>query len=198
MSSILSPSVWTPKIMSYSKVKTLSNKYEFVDARSHSEHGWPDLDQKCVNLAPIWTNPRLFSDEIIVHFAQRQNVLKSDLKKSRICPIWGPIWPIFGPNLDTQSLSAAPQVRWAVVCRATRVHWQTVNSRWPRGQRYTASWSIYWPHRRLVSVAWTDRPIASHTQTNRSAYSPVVLLRGLTYKQTFKRVNSRCKSRSRF
>ena len=31
-----------------------------------------------------------FSDQISVHFgAGCQNVLKSDLKKSRICPIWG-------------------------------------------------------------------------------------------------------------
>ena len=29
----------------------------------------------------------------------KPNVLKSDLKKSRICPIWGPIWPTLEPNL---------------------------------------------------------------------------------------------------
>ena len=68
--------------------------------------GWPDLGPKWVRLTPNGTNPGLcqikfqyilaksdksgpFSDQISVHFgAVRQNVLKSDLNKSRICPIW--------------------------------------------------------------------------------------------------------------
>ena len=29
------------------------------------------------------------------------NVLKSDLKKSRVCPIWDPIWPPLEPNLPS-------------------------------------------------------------------------------------------------
>ena len=37
-----------------------------------------------------WDKSGTFSDQISVHFgALRQNVLKSDLKKSRICPIMG-------------------------------------------------------------------------------------------------------------
>ena len=49
-----------------------------------------------------------FSDQISVHFgAQRQNVLKSDLKKSRICPIWGhsdPFWvQIYSPSCQGES-----------------------------------------------------------------------------------------------
>ena len=65
-----------------------------------------------------------FSDQISVHFgAPRQNVLKSDLKKSRICPcteIWsekvldlsilGRIWPILCPNLITQPPHVVPVV----------------------------------------------------------------------------------------
>ena len=46
--------------------------------------GLPNLDPKWVRLALNGTNPAL-----------RQNILKSDLKKSRICPIWGqsdPFW----------------------------------------------------------------------------------------------------------
>ena len=32
-----------------------------------------------------------------------QNVLKPDLKKSLICPIWAQIWLTFGPNLTSQT-----------------------------------------------------------------------------------------------
>ena len=50
-----------------------------------------DLAQKWARLSPTkWDKSGTFSDQISVHFgALRQNVLKSDLKKSRICPIWG-------------------------------------------------------------------------------------------------------------
>ena len=40
---------------------------------------------------PNGTNPGLFQIRFPYILAQRQNVLKSDLKKSLICPIWGPI-----------------------------------------------------------------------------------------------------------
>ena len=39
---------------------------------------------------PKWDKSGTFSDQISVHFGSvSQNVLKSDLKKSQICPIWG-------------------------------------------------------------------------------------------------------------
>ena len=41
-----------------------------------------------IRLAPKWDKSATFSDEISVYFgSQSQNILKSDLKKSRICPI---------------------------------------------------------------------------------------------------------------
>ena len=47
-------------------------------------------------IGPKWDKSGPFSDQIWVYFgALWQNVLKSDLKKSRICPIWGqsdPLW----------------------------------------------------------------------------------------------------------
>ena len=57
--------------------------------------GMVGLPPKWVRLAPTETNTGLFQIRFQYIFAQRQNVLKSDLKKSRICPIWGqsdPFW----------------------------------------------------------------------------------------------------------
>ena len=53
----------------------------------------PKVDQ----ISPKWKKKSgTFSDQISVHFgSQSQNVLISDLKKSRICPIWDqsdPFW----------------------------------------------------------------------------------------------------------
>ena len=46
-------------------------------------------------LEPKWDKSGHFSDHISVY------KLKSDLKKPRICPIWGPIWPTLEPNLPS-------------------------------------------------------------------------------------------------
>ena len=49
-----------------------------------------------------WDKSVTFSDQISVHFgSQSQNLLKSDLKKSRICSILGIICPTFGQNQAT-------------------------------------------------------------------------------------------------
>ena len=71
---------------------------------SRKEHDWLiRFGPKIVRLAPDGTNPGLFQITFQYILAQRQNVLKSDLKKTRICPIRGQIWPIFGRNLITQN-----------------------------------------------------------------------------------------------
>ena len=49
------------------------------------------LATKWVRLDPKLDKSGAFSDQIPVHLLDEPNVLKSDLKKSRICPIWGPI-----------------------------------------------------------------------------------------------------------
>ena len=49
----------------------------------------PDFDSQVGQIAPKWDKSGTFSDEISVHFGSpSQNVLKSHLKKSRICPNW--------------------------------------------------------------------------------------------------------------
>ena len=46
------------------------------------------LASKFIRLAPNWTNPGFFSEQISVHFYSSQNVLKSDLKKTpRFVPL---------------------------------------------------------------------------------------------------------------
>ena len=51
---------------------------------------------KVGQIRPKWDKSGTFSDQISVHFGSAsQNVLKSDLKKSRICLIWSTL----GPNL---------------------------------------------------------------------------------------------------
>ena len=48
-------------------------------------------------IVPKWGKSGTFSDQISVHFgAVRQNVPKSDLKKSRILPISGQFDPLWG------------------------------------------------------------------------------------------------------
>ena len=68
------------------------------------------LAQKWVRLEPKLDKSGTFSNQISVHLARdpkldksarAPNALKSDLKKPRICPIWGPIWPTFEPNLPS-------------------------------------------------------------------------------------------------
>ena len=57
--------------------------------------GMSDLGQKWARVVQNGTNLGLFQIRFQYILAQRQNVLKSDLKKSRICPIWGqsdPFW----------------------------------------------------------------------------------------------------------
>ena len=45
---------------------------------------------KMGQIGPKWDKSGTFSDQIPVHFgSSSQSVLKSDLKKSWICPIWG-------------------------------------------------------------------------------------------------------------
>ena len=46
--------------------------------------GMSDLDSKKVRLAPNWKNPRLLKNNSVSFGLPSQNVLKSDLKKSRI------------------------------------------------------------------------------------------------------------------
>ena len=53
--------------------------------------GMVGLAPKWVRLDPKFDKSGTFSDQISVHLAREPNVLKSDLKKSRIFPIWGPI-----------------------------------------------------------------------------------------------------------
>ena len=50
-----------------------------------------DLGVNLVRFAPIGTNMGLFQIRFQYIWLIEPNVLKSDLKKSPICPIWGPI-----------------------------------------------------------------------------------------------------------
>ena len=64
---------------------------------------------------PNWTNPGLFQIRFQYIWLDEPNVLNSDLKKSRICPISGPIWPTLEPNLP--SLSGRLFVSWVFPLR---------------------------------------------------------------------------------
>ena len=50
-----------------------------------------DLSKSGSDWPPNRTNPGLFQIRLQYIWLDEPNVLKSDLKKSRICPIWGPI-----------------------------------------------------------------------------------------------------------
>ena len=52
--------------------------------------GISELASMWVRLAPNGTDPGLFK----IRFRYIQNVAKSDLKKSRICPVWGQSGPL--------------------------------------------------------------------------------------------------------
>ena len=56
---------------------------------------WGRIEYKVVQIEPKnWTNQGDFADQISVHFCSNyfsRNVLKSDLRKSRICLISGQI-----------------------------------------------------------------------------------------------------------
>ena len=57
--------------------------------------GWPDLDQKWVRLAPNGTDVGTFQDRLIIFWLGEPKYTESDLKNSRICPIWDqsdPLW----------------------------------------------------------------------------------------------------------
>ena len=65
-----------------------------------------------VRLNPKWDKSGTFSDRISVHFgAPRQNVLKFDLKKSRICPIWANNDTYFGAKPCVPGLSVLQECR---------------------------------------------------------------------------------------
>ena len=50
------------------------------------------FEPKVGQISPKWDKSGTYSDQISVHFGSpSQNVLKSDLNKSRIRPIWRPI-----------------------------------------------------------------------------------------------------------
>ena len=53
-------------------------------------------------IGPKWNKPGHFQIRFQYILALRQNVLKSDMKKSQVCLIWCEIWPIIGSILVTQ------------------------------------------------------------------------------------------------
>ena len=64
---------------------------------------------------PNWTNPGLFQIRFQYIWLDEPNILKCDLKRSRICPTWGPIWPTLEPSL--------PSLKWCEICAA----WETTD-----------------------------------------------------------------------
>ena len=63
---------------------------------SVSYSGGPDLDQKCVRIAPNGTNPGLFPHQISVHFGAALKCTKIWYEKIPDLSHLGPIWPILG------------------------------------------------------------------------------------------------------
>ena len=61
-----------------------------VDNWSQCRTGMVGLAPTWVRLAPNGTNPGFFRSDFSAFGAGALNVLKSDLKKPRICPIWEP------------------------------------------------------------------------------------------------------------
>ena len=56
---------------------------------------------KCRDCRLDLTNPGLFQISFQYIWLDEPNVLKSDLKTSRICSIWGPIWSTLESNLPS-------------------------------------------------------------------------------------------------
>ena len=70
---------------------------ETTDVRFDPKVG--EIDPKVGEIDPKWDKSVTFSDQISVHFGSSQNVLKSDLKRSRICPIRGQSDPLWYQNM---------------------------------------------------------------------------------------------------
>ena len=81
--------------------RTLTSIRDHQWVTEHYESGMVGLVPKGSDWIPNWTNPGLFQIRFQIIWLIEPNVLKSDLKKSRICPIWGPIWPTLEPNLPS-------------------------------------------------------------------------------------------------
>ena len=76
-----------------------------------------DLGPKWVRLAPNGTNSGTFPDKISVHFGSpSQNVLKSDLEKSRICLIWPNLYPNPPSWVQVRLPPAIKRCRWLATC----------------------------------------------------------------------------------
>ena len=88
---------------------------------SLSKTGTIDLASKWVRLAANGTSPGLF-------------VLKSDLKKSQICPICGQSDPIRKPNLTNMTYS--------LVAPAAKVHESATNAKYYVCSLYVALMSL--------------------------------------------------------
>ena len=98
--------------------------------RTHNTRMW-GLSPKWARIIPNGTHPGLFQIRFQYILAQRrQNVLKSDLKKSRICPIWGqsdPFWsqtyhPCYVSSDDTTVLVLSDTWHNLLHVRRGRVH----------------------------------------------------------------------------
>ena len=50
------------------------------------------IGTKCVKLIPNWTNLKLLSRSVSIHFGSPNQRTETDLKKTQICPIWVLIW----------------------------------------------------------------------------------------------------------
>ena len=117
---------------------------------------------KVGQIGPKWDKSETFSAHNSVHFGSvSENVLKlCDLKRSQICLISGPIWPILDPNLTSlfqtthytlhaQTLEVGQpdiltkSLLWAVLIRVTRLvaHSQAILLN-ERGNIYT-NWFQY-------------------------------------------------------
>ena len=76
---------------------TLNSVNSPMNSTSPSSTHRCQFDPKVGQIVPKWGKSGTFSDQISVHFgALRQNVPKSDLKKSQIFPILGQFDPLLG------------------------------------------------------------------------------------------------------
>ena len=96
------PKTWLFLFKKLPKIFILSKKKFFEKMKIFGNFNWRkrqvsggsdpevwDLAPKCVSFAPNRTNPGLFQVRFHCIWRPAPNALKSDLKKSRICPIWG-------------------------------------------------------------------------------------------------------------